>query len=83
MTRIRRARQTATYRPFVPEAETEPAGTPTVPYVVTRCPFCGSGDSKIDGRHQLADGVVRYHLCRGCGRKFRSVEDPDPGAPPD
>ena len=41
-----------------------------VPYETTRCPFCGSRDTKITSTRRPR----RFHKCRGCGESFQSVE---------
>lgn len=53
----------------IPHAEDAVAIVPFVPW---RCPSCG--DSKP--RHYGQEGRVRYHECRECGLRYRSIELP-------
>jgi len=54
-------------------------GTPVVLYLPVRCPQCHEAKPATDGVHDRNDGRVRYHLCRHCSLKFRSVEVPQQG----
>ena len=41
-----------------------------VPFIPIRCPQCQSKDVRC----YVSRPPVRYHVCRGCGKKFKSVE---------
>ncbi len=41
-----------------------------VPFIPIRCPKCQSKDVRC----YVSRPPVRYHVCRGCGKKFKSVE---------
>jgi transposase-like protein len=41
-----------------------------VQFIPLRCPQCQSKDVRC----YVSRPPVRYHLCRGCGKKFKSVE---------
>jgi len=41
-----------------------------VPFIPIRCPQCQSKDVRC----YVSRPPVRYHACRGCGKKFKSVE---------
>ena len=41
-----------------------------VVYVPTRCPYCGSKDTKITSTR----GKLRYHRCKNCKGNFKSNE---------
>ena len=49
---------------------------PTVPRVTASCPWCHKQRSRVVGHAR--GGVVRYHRCLECKRRFRSVEVPPP-----
>lgn len=56
-------------------ADPEPEGDklPVVLYVPILCPHCGSRDVLVTGT-RARGSVVRYHECRTCGGRFRSLE---------
>lgn len=41
-----------------------------VPFIPIRCPRCNSKDVRC----YVTRPPVRYHVCRECGMKFKSVE---------
>jgi len=41
-----------------------------VPFIPLRCPECQSKDVRC----YVSRPPVRYHVCRECGKKFKSVE---------
>ena len=41
-----------------------------VPYVCVECPACGSREVPV---YKTAH-PVRYHACRGCGKRFKSID---------
>jgi len=41
-----------------------------VSFIPVRCPQCGSKDVRC----YVSRLPVRYHVCRGCGKKFKSIE---------
>lgn len=49
------------------------AGEECVEYHVMRCPRCRSEDVIVTGTLR----PVRYHECRACGRRFKSLESVD------
>lgn len=49
---------------------TEDNQLPAVPFVPFRCPRCGAVKPFTYGQ----EGRVRYHRCKFCEGKFRSVE---------
>lgn len=46
----------------------------TIIYHPVVCPICKSKDTYI--RSKLYDGedAIRYHMCKSCGKTFRSIE---------
>jgi hypothetical protein len=48
----------------------DPDGVAVVEFVPVRCPHCGRAKPRTDG----VRGKIRYHTCRFCRRKFKSVE---------
>ena len=42
---------------------------PIVPFCPWRCPTCNDGKPFTYGRR----GRIRYHKCKGCGRRYRSM----------
>lgn len=54
------------------EEDDEDDDYPTVPRVPPRCPQCNANRSRVTGESR--DGLVRYHRCQACGKKFKSVE---------
>jgi len=61
-----------------------PAGEPDrsgnggpVPFACVRCPLCDSRDTPVQRTVTMAIGVLRYHACRGCGVRFKSLDSPD------
>jgi transposase-like protein len=47
---------------------------PIVPFVPVRCPRCSTGYPITYGMHDLRAGRTRYHLCKECNTKFKSLE---------
>ena len=48
---------------------------PPVAFLPVRCPGCGSDRQKTTGAPlPRGPGRLRYHVCRDCGLRFRSVE---------
>jgi len=45
-------------------------GTDCVVFVPVKCPYCQSVHVWIYGR----DGKIRYHFCKDCKKKFKSIE---------
>ncbi len=41
-----------------------------VSFIPIRCPQCKSKDVRC----YVSRPPVRYHVCRGCGKKFKSIE---------
>lgn len=54
-------------------------GVPMVPFVPVRCPGCEADKPRTTGVHRTRAGRVRYHLCKVCGQRFRSLEVQRPG----
>lgn len=76
LSRVPRRERRAAPPPAAGEQAPSPGedGVPVVPYVPIRCPRCGERKPTTDGVHDVRDGRTRYHLCKGCDLKFRSVE---------
>ena len=37
---------------------------------------CGSTNNRVYRTERFSDSyIVRYHICRGCGRKFKTEEE--------
>lgn len=53
-----------------PETFVDSEGVAVVDYVVTRCPNCGGGRCRV---YKTAL-PFRWHECRDCGEKFKSVD---------
>ena len=49
-------------------------------FVRNHCPHCGSPRSRADHVVRTPTRVFRYHRCRGCGRRYKSIEDLGPRA---
>lgn len=70
-------RQVHWWKGLLPDLDTTPQPedvreTPIVEWKPIRCPYCGSGLKFTYGKSRHKP--VRYHLCRSCGSKFRSIE---------
>jgi len=46
----------------------------TVDYQTTTCPKCGRPYVAITHKKVHGNLVLRYHLCRICGERFRSLQ---------
>lgn len=53
-----------------PPLSTREAEDMAVEYVRVRCPDCGSTSCPV----YTSRGKIRYHKCRDCGKKFKSIE---------
>lgn len=67
--------------PTAPAVELGPDGVVTIAIhpcghcghlTMPPCPHCGRPTGKVEGRSR--EGGVRYHCCRFCKRRFKSVE---------
>lgn len=68
------ARRQPEVRPEPVEAgDGDPEKLPVVLYVPVLCPHCRSRDVLVTGT-RAGESVVRYHECRTCGGRFRSLE---------
>ncbi len=59
-------------RPGNPDFDAGAEPTETVPFVPWRCPRCGR--SKTETYSQSRGGRIRYHICKACGKRFKSQE---------
>lgn len=54
----------------MPADTRDAATTPLVPFCPFRCPSCGEAKPRTYGK----TGRIRYHRCRACGLRYRSLE---------
>lgn len=39
-----------------------------------KCPYCGSGDTRVIDTREARDAIRRRRVCQGCGQRFTTYE---------